>query len=109
MGYLRLIIRQLWYKWFKPLDHITYITFKKSSSFNVKYYRVYCRPTKSKITYNTLHFEVYPSQIDPKDCTRLKANLNLYLLPGIIYNLGVTAVSSVGNESDFLKINDITL
>ena len=109
MGYIRLIIRQLWFKWFKPLNHITYITFKKSLSDDIKFYKVYCKPSPSEITYDTLHFEVYPTQIDPLVNTRLRANLTLYLLPGIMYNIGITAVNSIGNESDIVKVNDVIL
>ncbi len=110
MGYIKLIIWQLWQKWFENLcSETAYLLFKKSSSDDVEFYRVYCEVFPLEVSYNTLHFEVYLFQTDPNDNTKLRANLSDYLLPGIIYNLGVTAINSAGNESDIATFNNVTI
>ena len=109
MGFIRMIVRQLWHKWFKPLDHDTYLVFKKSLSENVSFYRVYCKVTPGEADYNTLHFEVSKSQVDSHNNNKLRVRLNPFLLNGIIYNLGVTAVSKSGNESDIVTLNNVIL
>jgi len=91
------------------LDHTTYISFRKSNSADVKFYRVYCQIYPLKVDYDTLHFEIYPSQVDPNDNTMLKANLSIHLLADIRYNIGVSAVNSAGNESDIVELDSITL
>jgi len=99
-----------WHRWnnsFKKRD--IYITFSKSYSADVKFYRVYCQIYPLEVTYDTLHFEVYPTQVDPENNTMLKVKLNTYLLSSFRYNIGVSSVDTIGNESDLVKLNNVTL
>lgn len=86
-----------------------YIMFNKSYSTDVKFYRVYCQIYPLEVTYDTLHFEVYPTQVDSNNNDILKAKLNTYLLPGFCYNIGVSSVDIVGNESDLVRFDHVTL
>jgi len=110
MSYFRWLGWQFWRRWnnfFKK--NSTYITFNKSYSTDVKFYRVYCQIYPLEVTYNTLHFEVYPTQADLNNNNILRAKLNTYLLPGFRYNIGVSSVDIVGNESDLVRFDNIIL